>query len=210
MDVTIVIPQRGKDHLTEALLASLNAYDSQFGNCEIVIINDHPGLDVSPCVRELADLVVESRGAGWTAAVNMGIDHAKGEKIVLLNNDVVCTGDALAYLTSSLDMADMAGVATRYDQDADMLVFEGWCLAFRKSDWERVGKFDDAMKLYFADTDFQMRFLESNPRMATALGTKLVHVGHQTAHDPEAFPNRRQQWAADRKAFLEKRQLIRN
>lgn len=94
---------------------------------------------------------------------------------------------------------------------------EGWCFAVRRDDLLRLGGFDESMTLYWSDTDFQCRLLQSHePLLQRPTGQAdnstacpfiamphlpLRHLGHQTTH---AAPTHRQQWHTDRAAFIRK------
>lgn len=206
MTTTIVIPQRGKDELTEGLVKSIHRHERWRRDVEFVIVNDHPDRDVEKCIEYVADRIVHTRGAGFTVAANAGIETAADGPVVLLNNDVWCDGPFLDLLCGACPDG-LCGPEIRHDPDLDDLVLQGWCLAFPKWLWSDLGKFDESMRLYFSDTDFQARARKARYRWAT-VEIPLRHIGHQTAHDPTLCPDRRHQWEQDRRTFLAKRKAV--
>lgn len=207
MITTLVIPQRGRNDLTLGLLQSLHRHDPLAGVVETIIVNDHPADPVSEALELHADQIVETGGVGWTAAVNAGIAAAQPGLIVLLNNDVLCHGPWIEQLENWFEQrqeSSIVGVLSRTDPECSHELLEGWCLVFRRSLWKRLGGFDERMKLYFSDTDFQARAVEDGTELCIC-NLPLRHLGHQTAHDPVLCPDRRQQWQADQTAFRAKR-----
>jgi GT2 family glycosyltransferase len=98
---------------------------------------------------------------------------------------------------------------------------EGWCFAIRRDDYLRLGGFDETMRIYWSDTDLQCRLLEddsaldhgltppppnthppkSHARFIALPDLPIRHLGHRTTR---GLPTRRQQWHADRSAFIAK------
>lgn len=84
--ISVIIPTYKKtDLLIENLKWNLKFLDS----CEIIIINDDPKESIQ---NELSNLPVElienKKNLGFAGAVNVGIEKAKRDYILLLNNDV--------------------------------------------------------------------------------------------------------------------------
>ncbi|MDX6581461.1 MAG: hypothetical protein QOI10_645 [Solirubrobacterales bacterium] len=89
-----------------ALLASLDGGDHQ----TIVIDNGSPGDEVAAvCAEHGAEVVRSATNVGYSAAVNLGVERAEGEAIVLLNDDCVCDQGFVERISTRLDPA--AGIA---------------------------------------------------------------------------------------------------
>lgn len=194
-DVSIVIPQRGHEELTLALVESLRTHEPA---AEIVVVNDAP----EPCECIGGVVAVASGGRGVTAAWNVGVATATGEFLVLLNNDVECRGPFL----HRLPREGIAGAALRVEELIGDEVLEGWCLAFSYRLWASLGGFDEAMRLYYSDADFQVRALDRGSFLTAPRKLPLRHLGHRTAHDRNIISpaDRAAQWQADRAIFKRK------
>lgn len=145
----------------------------------------------------------QSRGDGVTAAWNTGCELAKSRWIVLLNNDVECSGPFVDRLIAACD--GQPGIAgTRMRREGDVEVLEGWCFAFPRLVWSMLGGFDEQMKLYFSDTDFMRRAKVSGIPIHAVDGLPLEHLGHRTAHDRSIRPDRAKLWMNDRNYYFSK------
>lgn len=197
--VSIIIPQRGhQTRLTEPLVATIQKWEPE---AEILVIEDGtPGQDI-PGTRML-----HNQGRGVTAAWNLGCQRASGDFLVLLNNDVICTGPFLKKLLARSGQG-IAGTVMRPDPDVNIYLLEGWCLAFSREVYQRLGGFDESMRLYFSDTDFQCRAHRSGLTLTSVPLATIRHLGHRTAHDRSIVPNRKKIWHEDRKTFLRKWEL---
>lgn len=218
-DVTVVIPQRNRTELTRSCVESLRRWEGTA--CSILVVDDGSQPD---SVKQLHDgeaincRVIHQSPRGVTAAWNTGLNAVDTSWIVLLNNDVLVHGPFLQRLLKPIQMRSsiLSGVAWRYEplipigmnnRLPQQRLLAGWCLGFAKETWHRLGGFDDSMRMYFSDTDFQLRAARlmslDDPRaiLSTVVDLPIVHLGHQTTrHDPE----RTHHWREDRATFLAK------
>lgn len=214
-DVTIVIPQRNEGALTLACVRSLQRWTGE--PPAIVVVDDGSTDESAQLIRDahLPDLrVLEQPGRGVTAAWNTGVRATSTAYIVLLNNDVLASGPFLEGLLRPLreNRALMTGVTWRVEPCCprrilqrlpDRQLLGGWCFACAKELWTRLGEFDESLRLYFSDTDFQCRAAELDGHECAPLwvvpSLPLKHLGHRTTrHDPQ----RAAQWHADRETFV--------
>jgi GT2 family glycosyltransferase len=152
---------------------------------------------------------------GVSAAWNTGARRSRTQWVVFLNNDVLVRGRWVERLTGPLrrGKAVVSGAARRRERglDAGRLrtccasrwFLEGWCLAMRVALWRTLGGFDEGFRVYFGDTDLQMR-AQLFGALAAVEGLPLVHLGHRTAHDRRCLADRRECWRRDREWFLGK------
>jgi GT2 family glycosyltransferase/predicted SAM-dependent methyltransferase len=112
--VTIVIPVFNQHDTTEECIRAIldNTQD-----CEIVIVDNGS----SPPIRPPFSGFIETRvirneeNKGFPVAVNQGIRDAKGDTIILLNNDVIVTPGWAERLTARLDEGySLVGPLTNY------------------------------------------------------------------------------------------------
>ena len=140
---------------------------------------------------------------GVTAAWNAGAARSTGDVLIFLNNDVVTTGPWAGPLASLLadERIVVAGVQRReraasrtptlLERLPTRVFAAGWCFAVRRRDFEAVGGFREALRLYFSDTDLQSRLLlRVGPRLegiatrATAAPTSWT-CDDRPLHDAE-------------------------
>ena len=213
---TIVIPQRNGAALTLACIESLRATDPV---CWPVIVVDDGSDAVEREGVERCGVagvrVIAQEGRGVSAAWNRGAELAATPLIVFLNNDVLFRGPAVGRLVRAIDLgALVAGARRRIERRLPERVLaqlptrtflEGWCFALRRDDFVRVGGFDEAMRVYWSDSDLQCRLLKTAGRDGRSLvcveRLSVRHLGHRTTRQ---LVERRAQWKADRKVFIEK------
>ncbi|HUG89914.1 MAG TPA: glycosyltransferase [Planctomycetaceae bacterium] len=220
-DLTIIIPQHGRSDLTLACVRSLRQHEPE--PHPLIIVDDGSRSEHRNAIHA-AGLphvrLIDQPHAGVTAAWNRGLAAAETAFVLLLNNDVQARGPFVARLLAPLRKSPAVATGARLRRETglppDVLArppsewfLEGWCLAARTADLRRVGGFDERMKLYFSDTDLQARLLHAHRRGSDALAAigdlSLDHSGHQTTR---RLVERRQQWRADRAAFIAKWMIL--
>lgn len=204
MAATVVIPQKTNSQMTLDLVRQIHQYEP---DAEVVVIHDTQD-DV---MGELPNCrVIRNRGVGVTAAWNLGIEAAANDHVILLNNDVVCSGAFVGLVKPWGDLI----VGSRFRRErligaaADLLPggaesewLEGWCMSFSATLWARLGGFDESMILYFSDLDFQVRAARAGVDRASFSRLPLQHIGRQTTR---LSANSRVLWNMDRNTFVGK------
>ena len=113
IEVSVVIPTHNGAHLLPECLGAL--WDQTYRDKETIVVDDastdgtHDLLLGYPEVRVLT--LPGTEGHGFVAAVNRGLQEARGEIIVLLNNDAVPDPNWLEELVGALDRNPWAGTA---------------------------------------------------------------------------------------------------
>ncbi|WP_437185083.1 glycosyltransferase family 2 protein [Planctomicrobium sp. SH668] len=213
--ISVIVPQYGNSHLTLAAVKSLQRHHSS--EFEIVIVDDGSDDEQRSQVHEEASGNVQllrlPHRRGVTVAWNAGALGASGEILIFLNNDTVTHGrwvDQISEAVSSSGEYVIAGTDWRFDplvQNGRRHILSGYCLAIRKSCFERIGRFDERFRLYYSDTDLQCRLLLANPTALIGIESlPLKHSGHQTS---KFLPQRRRVWESDRLAFQKKMAIAR-
>lgn len=122
------------------------------------------------------------RNSGFPYAVNKGVDEAKHEFVILLNNDVTMLEGGIEKLLSALRDPSVAMVGQDGGRLDNEFIFRGkakedpdyiemFCCAFRKTVWGKVGPLDlDFGRGYSEDADWGMRAKKSGYRLATVDG----------------------------------------
>ena len=113
--VSVVVPNFNGAHYLEPCLESVRAQVLDGAGLEVIVV-DNGSTDGS---RRMvggrfpeARLITNEGNAGFTPAVNQGVEAARGEWILLLNNDAILTPGSLGQLLGHLEgsPADVAGV----------------------------------------------------------------------------------------------------
>lgn len=229
MNATIVIPQYGRFELTRRCVASIRE------DVPIVVVDDGSPEEPGDFLKSPGSvLLVRQPHRGVTSAWNFGLRHVRTEFVVFLNNDVVADGPFVERLIGPLveNRALMTGVRMRTERLLPMTVLqrlptiqflEGWCFALRSDLLRALGGFDERMRLYWSDTDLQLRVVAHQRALRANDGEywsdgvlewcvdrhalmavdelPLRHDGHATAR---GLANLRALWRADREVFLRK------
>ena len=174
--LSIIIPIYNRHEMTHACIQSI-IESTESGTYEIICIDNGSDPLFKPPFTGFNELGIirNESNKGFPVAVNQGIREAKGDTIILLNNDVTVTSNALNHLANWLETFDIVGPTTNYctgmqqvqlpsyqnidelNQEAEAL-FEssesegeevnwiiGFCMAFKKTVWEIVGDFDESL-----------------------------------------------------------------
>lgn len=220
-DATIIIPQHRHFELTRGCICSLRNHDPICW--PVIVVDDGSPLD-EPHRQTLSDLPqtrqIEQPRQGVSAAWNRGAKEAVTPYLVFLNNDTLSLGAWVDRLLQPLreQRCLLTGVQSRRERalpepvQANLpsrIFLQGWCFAVSAEAWRSVAGFDESMRLYWSDTDFQSRIWSelgnSGQRFWECLpDLSLRHLGHRTAHDQNCVPHRRNTWLSDRARFIEK------
>jgi hypothetical protein len=117
------------------------------------------GLQTPPADAGPTEVVWTSDRLGHGAAINIGVRRAGAPVVILLDTSVEATGDFVTPLVRALDDASVAVVGgwgivsddLRHFKEAppgDVDAIEGYCLAFRRSDFAERGPLDERFTYY--------------------------------------------------------------
>lgn len=201
---SIVIPVYNKAEYTKKCLDALVI--EQKPDWEIIVLNnassDHTQemLDAYDSIQAIHN----EENLGCAGAWNQGIELAKGEWIVVLNNDVLLPKCWLEKLESTADKEgfEVISPAIRegsdaYDLDAYAETFtkelkgvfrlgrpNGICFMVKRRVFEQVGVFDLNFKIgQYEDADFFRRCRFAKIKMATTGASLIHHYGSLTQKD---------------------------
>lgn len=202
---TVIIPQKGQEHLTKRTVRHLRKFDAS--GLRIIVVND--GEDMVP-IPEAE--VVQNDGDGVTAAWNTGIRLTDcGSSILLLNNDVEIHGSIMQRIPYPDCRSAIIGASDRVEtslgKDSSILVksrwLEGWFMYLHPEVWNNMPQFDESMKLYFSDLDYQQTAIKRGFDCIVTLVETVRHLGQQTSSAMNQT-ERQSQWVLDRDAFIRK------
>ena len=197
-DCSVIIPQLGLTDLTRSLVEQVREFEARI---EIIsVINDETE---TPLIKGCSCVYLRERNL--SRAWNAGVECSSAKAIVLLNNDVTCTGPFTSLLSNLISEASaIAGPRKRRERFLKgRKILEGWCFAFHRDTWKALGGFDETMELYFSDADFMWRAIQSGVGIK-AVELPLRHMGHKTAHNRKLRPDRHKRYIADETRFREK------
>lgn len=110
---SIIIPCYNQHELTEECL---NAVLANTRDCEVIIVDNGSSPPIKPPFSGFVEIRVirNEENKGFPVAVNQGIREAKGEIIILLNNDVIVTPEWSTRLKGWLNEFSIVGPMTNY------------------------------------------------------------------------------------------------
>lgn len=107
--LSIVIPVFNQHEMTADCLEAIRANTRDY---EIVLVDNGSSPAYGVFITDLGTIIRNETNLGFPVAINQGIRAAKGDVIVLLNNDVIVTPGALNRLADLLsDFSITAPVA---------------------------------------------------------------------------------------------------
>ena len=191
--LSIVIPNYNNYKLLHALLFDL--YNSASG-CEIIVADDYStddevydGLEwwKSKMLPHL-QIIHSMENEGFLKNSNFAVSQAKNENVLLLNTDVRIRDLKLVEKVEK-DLAPMTLVGVELQLgDTGWNKFGNsvfpylavWFLAFRKSDWETLGGFDERYAPFdFEDVDLSTSYINAGGKLQV-VEVDAEHIGGQT------------------------------
>lgn len=177
--VTIVIPCYNYAHyIPEAIQSILN----QTVPCETVIVNDGSTDNLEEVLKKFYNLTppityVKQQNKGLAAARNAGIAEAQTEWVLPLDADDKLDEECVEKLLEKADKADILVPGQQTFGDNSMFLSHSHkefsyqafrsgnqchcsCL-YRKSMWQKLGGYDENMKLGYEDWEFWIRAAEN-------------------------------------------------
>ena len=108
----------------------------------------------------------------YAEAMNRGVKYsAPNDWIIIINNDVLCTGDID---TSKLDKNTIYGAKKHERWGREWL--DGWFFMFHRDAWEDVGEFDENFeKAAFEDADWCFRAQDKGYKI-NVMDVPFVHL----------------------------------
>lgn len=172
--ISIVIPIFNQHDMTTECILSILRHTK---GLELVLVDNGSEPPYHPPHTGFVNttLIRNEENKGFPAAVNQGIRAAKGDTIILLNNDVIVTPGWAEILTGWLDEFDIVGPMTNYsagfqcinlapyenEKELDKQALDlretyegacirvnwiiGFCMAFRRALFEELGEFDESL-----------------------------------------------------------------
>lgn len=216
-NVSVIIPQFGRSDLTRRCVETL--FEHHAATLQVIVVDDgSPKRELLSLQRQhLAnvEIVRVPSNRGVTYAWNSGAELATEKYLIFLNNDVTTSGPWCQQLIVPLHAGQcvVSGLKLRREKRmprhlrrllANETILEGWCLAISRSSFNEFGGFDERFRLYFSDTDLQLRIVETQQTGGSLHQVRDRSVTHDSHRTTSKLANRSSQWRHDRDAFVEK------
>ena len=156
--VSVVIPNYNGERYLRDCLDALVA--QSYRDFETLIIDNGSTDSTYEWVSEFPEVIFErlDQNYGFSKAVNEGIKRAKGDYVLLLNNDTVVEKDFIAELVKAIEKDDkIFGVSSRMiayqdhrimDDAGDEYTLLGW--AYKRGDGKSVEAYHESCKVFSA------------------------------------------------------------
>lgn len=158
---------------------------------EVILIDDGSPIEASQPFSDAEIRIPEN--LGYASAVNVGLEYAQGDILIVGNNDLTFHEGWLTELLRPLD--EGFDVVTCWTSDQkyklknqieDEAKF-GSLFAMRREVYETVGGFDEQFRGYFSDDDYRKRILAAGFKIGKNLNLVVEHLAKATYSqtDPE-------------------------
>jgi GT2 family glycosyltransferase len=221
---SIVIPTRARPEYLDVALASIVPQAERFG-AEVIVVSDGPDPPTAAVAqRHGVRLAALAEQLGINPARNAGLQVSRADLIVFTDADVEAPAGWLAALLDGARANPDVGVfggpiharlegggpracgrepapITTLDagtQDRDVPRVWGANMAIRRSAFERIGRFDDALSGRGDEEEWELRYLAAGGRIRYLAGAGLDH--RRTARDARLHVLVRAAYAQGREA----------
>lgn len=113
--ISIIIPVCNQHDMTYECISQVLKYTT---DCEIILVDNGSEPPIKPPFSGFIEtrIIRNEENKGFPKAVNQGIKEAKGDIIILLNNDVIVTEGWAYKLARQLGIVDITGFGSNFSQ----------------------------------------------------------------------------------------------
>lgn len=189
--MSVVIPcYNYSKYVGEAIESALN---QTWQDKEVIVVDDGSTDNSAEIIKKFPVKYIYQENKGLSTARNTGIRAATGEKILCLDADDI-VGATYLELAQGIKGIAICGMIcfgngglhigvypdTRYMKLSDLLIINRLHCAsiFDKSDWERLGGFDEEMKDGYEDWEFWIRMRAAGVRITPILEILFFYRKH--------------------------------
>lgn len=138
-------------------------------------------------------VVALQENLGYAGGLNVGLEIAQGEKVVCMNNDIICLHPLwLDVLFKPLDENPRRLIGCRLICDNGMTdvgagpvpYLEGWMVAAHRDFWEEMGGWDSELSpiAWFEDVDLSWRAVQAGYELYENRNVPVMHMFGYTAY----------------------------
>lgn len=179
----VVTPWMNHPELHEDYMAAIRDADPH----DLIIVDNGSNPPIMDAAIRFDD------NQGFSAACNAGLERARSEAVVFLNNDIALTRSGwLDAILDQLEPGVLVGANLRRDRHGDvdgtpLPYLDGWCLAGMRQDLLDLGGFDQSYEepAYYSDNDLCLRARAEGMVLREAR-VGLMHKLGATAGPPNA------------------------
>jgi glycosyltransferase involved in cell wall biosynthesis len=124
--VSVVIPTYNRSEILRECLSALASQNFPFGSFEIIVVDDGSSDNTAEVVEQVRSPVeiryYHQNNSGPAAARNRGVEHARSELILIMNDDAIATGNLVAghyYMHRKMKNERLAVLGTREFRNED-------------------------------------------------------------------------------------------
>ena len=186
--VSLVLVTYNSERVLPALFDSLG--QTSYEPYELIVVDNGSTDGTVPLIerrRPDATLLENKPSPGYGAGCNEGARHARGDFLVFLNPDIVVTPNWLDILVGCFERGDRVGIVSPEvlppdwrPREAEHPAVEaaavpGCTMMVSRPAWDDLGGFDEAIFLYWEDTDLCWRAWLRGWRVLESLETHAFH-----------------------------------
>jgi glycosyltransferase involved in cell wall biosynthesis len=175
--ISVIVPALNEEKLIESCLKSIKNQDYK-GKYEIIVVDGKSKDKTVEIAKKYADKVIIAEKRGIAVGRNAGAKVAKGEILLFVDADTILCFNVLSEISKAFRKKSVVGVSCPviplsskirdfliywiYDQIAKTSIktknphIAGICCAYRKDVFEKVGGFNEKLKVY-EDVDLSKR-----------------------------------------------------
>ncbi|WP_236548023.1 glycosyltransferase [Polaribacter septentrionalilitoris] len=178
--ISVVIPVYNTAQYLETCINSVRK--QSYTNIELIVVDDGSDSETKKKLKELSskiDILIHQENKGQSSARNLGIANTTGEFVLVLDSDdyfvstfcekafkIFKENKQVKIITCQSNLInkdnDVIGSYTPSGGDISKMLLNntamGSCM-FKKTDWAKVGGYDENMKKGFEDWEFYIRLL---------------------------------------------------
>lgn len=203
--LSIIIPVYNKYNITLTCLKDICRLPAE--THEIIVVDDGSTDKTESVLANRDDIkyIHRLKNGGYGSAVNTGFRYAKGDMVLVLNNDIRVKSDHENWTSKIVDFLkgndrylvgptggylDPKTFDFRYETNnpnKEINYMSGWCFAARRTTWDEVATddsniFDPDFKMYFEDASLSFK--------ATQLGIKFKLINVPLVHFKKLSSNK--------------------
>lgn len=199
----IIVNYNGHDWLNKCIES---LHKQSYQDLEIIVVDNNSTDDSIAIIKKFRDvkLIKSSSNLGFANGVNIGIDNALGDYVLLFNTDAWAQSNMIENLLIEmrdrhLDLIapnendyddssrerfsttlDIIGYPVRRSPDKPSLYLQGVCMLFRKDLYVETGGLDNDFFMYFEETDWCWRLQLYGKKIAYSHDQFIHHAGSAT------------------------------